>query len=257
VRTVAALLLIAAYVCSGSAPSFAQGNTFPSTGNAGVGTTAPGTLNPGVFSRFIVVRGATSGVPGLEPGTPAIILSETSNKFGDPVSTGSIGVCSDGNICIWDEREFRMGIGRTGLKIAGADLAEPFDVAAPDLAKPGMLVSIDPTRPGQMRVSSKAYDRTVAGVISGANGLNPGITMGKDSAAADGSIPVALTGRVYALADATGEPIMPGDLLTTSYIPGHAMRVTDHVKAQGAIIGKAMSSLESGRGTILVLVSLQ
>jgi hypothetical protein len=35
------------------------------------------------------------------------------------------------------------------------------------------------------------------------------------------------------------------------------MAVTDYEKAQGATIGKAMSSLTEGRGLILVLVSLQ
>jgi hypothetical protein len=35
------------------------------------------------------------------------------------------------------------------------------------------------------------------------------------------------------------------------------MKVTDYERAKGAIIGKAMSSLEEGRGLILVLVSLQ
>jgi hypothetical protein len=35
------------------------------------------------------------------------------------------------------------------------------------------------------------------------------------------------------------------------------MKVTDHTKAQGAIIGKAMSSLSKGTGKVLVLVTLQ
>ena len=52
-------------------------------------------------------------------------------------------------------------------------------------------------------------------------------------------------------------PIAPGDLLTTADVPGHAMKVTDFPRAQGAIIGKAMTALESGRGMVLVLVSLQ
>ena len=52
-------------------------------------------------------------------------------------------------------------------------------------------------------------------------------------------------------------PIEPGDLLTASDTPGHAMKVTDYTKAHGAILGKAMSSLESGKGLVLVLVSLQ
>jgi len=35
------------------------------------------------------------------------------------------------------------------------------------------------------------------------------------------------------------------------------MRVRNYAKAQGAIIGKAMTGLKSGRGLVLVLVSLQ
>jgi len=68
---------------------------------------------------------------------------------------------------------------------------------------------------------------------------------------------VALTGRVYCLVDATYGPIAPGDLLTTSDTPGHAMKASDHVRAQGAILGKAMGHLETGRGLVLVLVGLQ
>jgi hypothetical protein len=81
--------------------------------------------------------------------------------------------------------------------------------------------------------------------------------MGHTGSAADGDYPVALTGRVYCWADAANGSIGPGDLLTTSDTPGHAMKVTDHAKAQGAILGKAMSSLENGKGLVLVLVSLQ
>jgi len=59
------------------------------------------------------------------------------------------------------------------------------------------------------------------------------------------------------LADATRNPIRAGDLLTTSNLPGRAMKATDARRAQGAIIGKAMSPLQSGAGMVLVLVSLQ
>jgi hypothetical protein len=73
----------------------------------------------------------------------------------------------------------------------------------------------------------------------------------------EGWLPVALVGRVYVWADASYGSIEPGDLLTTSDTPGHAMKVTDYERAKGAIIGKAMSSLEEGRGLVLVLVTLQ
>ncbi len=45
--------------------------------------------------------------------------------------------------------------------------------------------------------------------------------------------------------------------LATSSTPGRAMKVSDHLKAQGAILGKAMSTLKEGQGMVLVLVTLQ
>ena len=140
----------------------------------------------------------------------------------------------------------------------GSDLCEQFDInAAAAAAEPGTVVCIDPENPGELVVSGKAYDRAVAGVISGAGGVKPGMLMGQNGSVADGEHPVALTGRVYVRCDTSNGPIQPGDLLTTSATPGHAMRVSDHSKAQGAIIGKAMTSLDSGDGLVLVLISLQ
>ena len=58
--------------------------------------------------------------------------------------------------------------------------------------------------------------------------------------------------------DAGYGEISPGDLLTTSPTPGHAMVVKDYPRAQGAILGKAMQGLgKDQRGQILVLVTLQ
>src|SRR5205823_4703418 len=107
-----------------------------------------------------------------------------------------------------------------------------------------------------LKMSTRAYDSHVAGVISGANGINPGIQM-QQQGLLEGGKNVALTGRVYVQADAAFGAIKPGDLLTTSSTPGHAMKVSNHNKAQGAILGKAMTGLKSGRGSVLVLVTLQ
>jgi len=35
------------------------------------------------------------------------------------------------------------------------------------------------------------------------------------------------------------------------------MKVTDHARAQGAVLGKAMTGLKEGSGLVLVLVTLQ
>jgi hypothetical protein len=154
------------------------------------------------------------------------------------------------------------GTVRTGvLRITGgSDLAERFDVAALGSIEPqpGMVVSIDPAHPGRLRLSERAYDRSVAGIISGAGGVNSGMVMGQDGSIADGRLPVALTGRVYVMADTGDAAIRPGDLLTTADRPGHARRVEEPARAQGAILGKAMTGLAQGEdGLVLVLVSLQ
>ena len=154
----------------------------------------------------------------------------------------------------------------TSLQITGgADFAENFEVniekANNDTAtaevQPGMVVSIDPANPGKLQLSARGYDRRVAGIVSGAGGVKPGMVMSQESTLANGEHPVALSGRVYCWVDASLSAIKPGDLLTTSSTPGHAMKAANAAKAQGAIIGKAMTGLKSGKGLVLVLVTLQ
>jgi hypothetical protein len=137
----------------------------------------------------------------------------------------------------------------------GSDVAEPFQMSTREIPK-GAVVVIDEENAGKLKLSTRAYDNRVAGIVSGANGINPGIALHQDGVF-EGGQNVALSGRVYVQADASSGPITPGDLLTTSNSPGHAMKVTDHAKAQGAIIGKAMSALNEGKGMVLVLVTLQ
>ncbi|MFZ0826635.1 MAG: hypothetical protein WAO02_04355 [Verrucomicrobiia bacterium] len=139
----------------------------------------------------------------------------------------------------------------------GADLAEPFKISkGNDEVPQGAVVVIDRQNPGRLKMSDQAYDTHVAGVVSGANGISPGIQM-QQQGILDGGKNVALTGRVYVQADASNGAIEPGDLLTTSSMPGDAMKVTDHARAAGAILGKAMTGLSEGKGMVLVLVTLQ
>lgn len=153
------------------------------------------------------------------------------------------------------------GYGRITVDVlqikAGSDIVEAFDINSNGEVKPGMLVCIDAENPGKLMVSETAYDKRVAGIVSGANNINAGLMLGQAGSIADGEYPVALSGRVYCYADATNGHIEPGDLLTTSANPGYAMRVADMDKAQGAVIGKAMTPLNEESGLILVLVSLQ
>lgn len=150
--------------------------------------------------------------------------------------------------------------GRTVCKsleiTGGADLSEPFEIKEEKNLVAGAVVVIDSEHPGRLTVSHIPYDHRVAGIVSGAGGVSPGITLKHQTISEDGRS-VAIAGRVYCRADASYGRISPGDMLTTSPTPGHAMKAADMTKAYGSVIGKAMSSLEDGRGLVLVLVSLQ
>ncbi len=140
------------------------------------------------------------------------------------------------------------------LEITGADIAEKFP--ASEKLEPGMVVAIDKANPGQLCLARGAYNRCVAGVVSGANNFSVGAVLGNLPGHEDAP-PIALSGRVYVQCDASAGAIEPGDLLTTSETPGHAMKAADRDRSHGAVIGKAMERLEKGRGLVLVLVNLQ
>ena len=142
----------------------------------------------------------------------------------------------------------------------GADLAENFDILSSKniVPQPGMLVSIDPASTGKLLITQTAYDYRIAGIISGANGIKPGIYMGQEGTIADGDFPVALTGRAYVFANNQNGTIAPGDLLTSADQPGYAMKAdTQNQNLNGVIIGKALTKLEGKTGYVLVLVNLQ
>jgi hypothetical protein len=133
----------------------------------------------------------------------------------------------------------------------GADLAEEF--SSPTTVEAGSVLVA--TGPDVVAVSETAHDRRVVGVASGAGDLKPALRLGARPGAP--RVPVSLVGRVYCKADADRGAIALGDLLTTSDTPGHAMRVDDPAAAAGAIVGKALAPLDSGRGLIPVVLTLQ
>jgi hypothetical protein len=195
---------------------------------------------------------------GSDVATIKIDPSESAPAEGGQISlwnaSGVASILIDGDF----NNSGRGRISTNELEITGgADIAEPFTVVNFDQIEPGTVLSIDPENAGQLTVANKAYDHCVVGIVSGASNINPGLILKQSGTQADGNHLVALTGRVYCKADATKKPIKPGDLLTTSDLPGFAMAAGDMSRAQGAILGKAMTGLENGQGLILVLVTLQ
>lgn len=154
-----------------------------------------------------------------------------------------------------DQERIRLD-GTTGdIKLLGADCAEDFDVIeAIAAAEPGTVLVIG--EDSALRVSSEAYDRRVAGVVSGAGDYQPGIVLGRNNTQAQRKA-IALVGKVFCKVDASYAPIGIGDLLTTSDTPGHAMKAVNQRSSFGAVIGKALRPLVRGQGLIPILVALQ
>lgn len=187
------------------------------TGNVGIGTTSPG-------AKF-----------------------EVSGNIKLTANSGGSITFQDGSV---------QTVAYTGVT-CGADYAEAIDVSG-DRTKyePGDILVIDSAAPGKFLKSNQAYSTLVAGIYS----TKPGFVGRKQSPTPETSVtevPMAMVGRVPTKVSAENGPIKVGDLLVASSTTGYAMRGTDRSQMLGAVIGKALGSLDSGTGVIEVLVTLQ
>jgi hypothetical protein len=236
--------------------------------NGGAGVLGISNTNDGVVgksnSAFGVLAQSNSGV-GLratsESDRPAIEAQAKQNGiavvaqsngadavFG--VSATGIGVHGKGGHLA---ARFEGDVEVTGdVRLLQADCAEDFDIA--DAVEPGTVMVLN--KEGALRESHQAYDKRVAGVISGAGSYRPGIVLDKQGSETK-RLPIGLLGKVYCKVEAQSSPIEVGDLLTTSCTPGHAMKASDPLKAFGAVIGKALRPLTEGHGLIPILIALQ
>jgi hypothetical protein len=128
--------------------------------------------------------------------------------------------------------------------------------------------------------SREPYQTSVGGVVSTDPHMVMGMELVVDKETGE-PIPgvsatrLALTGRVPVKVTGENGAVKPGDLLTTSSTPGHAMKwslldvneatnfeelkqmLAENERRRNAVIGKALSSSSEGTGTVMVLISLQ
>jgi hypothetical protein len=212
--------------------------------------------------QFEVTGGSGMAEQSINSSADRAILSLSSSGHVYTLESGLFG--TPGLFGIYDRTagKARLTIDTTGMATVGtltitggSDVAEPFPMED-EVVEKGAVVVIDSEHPGRLKRSTQAYDQRVAGIVSGARGIKPGIALHQEGSL-EGGENVALSGRVYVQAESSNGFIEPGDLLTTSDVPGCAMKATDANRSHGAVIGKAMSSLRDKQGTVLVLVTLQ
>ncbi|MFA4845563.1 MAG: hypothetical protein WC654_03325 [Patescibacteria group bacterium] len=139
-----------------------------------------------------------------------------------------------------------------------ADYAERYPVATDvdygDIVVPGDHVvytydeSVGTQEISQAVKSSYAYQGPVIGIVSHNEG--DFTSAGNNIAAGDNPMPVALVGRVPVKVVGEGGSIAVGDFLTTSSIPGAAMKATQ----AGRVIGMALSNWDGSSPTVMVQV---
>ena len=143
---------------------------------------------------------------------------------------------------------------KVGFAAPTHGFAENMAIEGPQAGyEPGDVLVASSTGKGAVALSSVAYSRAVIGVYATSPAYVGGQPVPKDQPA--GGVPVTILGTVLCKVSAENGPIRPGDLLVTSSTPGHAMRAD--APPPGTVLGKALESLDSGTGLILVLVTLQ
>lgn len=106
----------------------------------------------------------------------------------------------------------------------------------------GDLLALDPSAPGKLHRAMQASDSTVVGVaVESSKMTESGLTV---------SVAAAIFASVKA--DAETGPILAGDLLVASPIPGYATAAQK--PSPGTVVGKALDNLDAGTGMIRVLL---
>ena len=156
----------------------------------------------------------------------------------------------------------------SGFYTGSADVAEWVPVS--EEVEPGDVLEIDPENPGHYRKARGPCSTLVAGVVSTDPGFvlgsppptphppqttsHPPPTTNHPPQTTQHPALLALLGIVPVKVTDEGGPIRPGDLLVSSSTPGYAMRWDPDSDGPCEFVGKALESLESGTGVILVLL---
>ena len=218
-----------------------SGNTLAFFGPDG---TTPGTLSSNNVDTTAIANG-TSNVQTLSSG--AVNISAGGNANVVTVANGSVTVKADilngqangvGNI--GNASTYFNTIFAKATSAQYADLAEYFECDASYDTGTVMIFAGDT----EVTQSLEYADQRLAGIVS----TDPAFTMNSSQ---PNSVPIAMAGRVPCWVMG---PVIKGDVLTTSTVPGHAQKLQNRDWKPGVIVGKALESAPAGRHKIMVVV---
>ncbi len=155
---------------------------------SGVGIWGSSQTNEGVHAQTQSPTEQAVSASNLNPnGTGAAIFGK---KEGDAGHAGFF----DGHVYVTKTLTVKGDI-----VLENSDCAEDFDITGLEKVEPGTVMVID--QEGALRQSEQAYDKRVAGVISGAGNYKPGLILDKQESSRN-RMPIALLGKVFCKVDA-------------------------------------------------------
>jgi hypothetical protein len=260
--------------------------------NYGVAGFSHSTDGSGVYGVSSAVNGNSNGVEGLSNGNGGAGISGTtttntfygSGVFGEAPNGGTGGkftsvggtplmVAGDSTGTLFSAYSSISGVGTPSNKVfgisSGGNVTADGSYTSPAADYADLLPAVDGLEPGDVLIigpdglltrSTQTYQSSVAGVYSTAPAFIGGSPEEGDPTT---RVPMAMVGVVPVKVSDENGAIVPGDVLTTSSLPGYAMKASQLTVngisffPSGVIIGKALEGLEGGSGVIMVLVTLQ
>jgi hypothetical protein len=213
----------------------------------------------GGFAGGIVFTPTTTGDHQYEAFTSNIGAGYFS-LFDDTAGEYRMVISAAGNVALGGNADFyanntlgvKGNIAASGTIVAGVanpDVAENITASEKEV-EAADVVSVDPRGGERIVRSRRAYDTTVIGIISTKPGL---VTNGQES-----DVDASKTPDPNQRLMLEGGAIKPGDLLTSSDTPGHAMKAVDPWR--GGIIGTALTAFDgkaTKTGKVIVFVRPQ
>lgn len=197
--------------------------------------------------KFRAYKQSGTSIGALGDGDLAYQFTNSNTNLVSILGSGNVGIGTT------DPGLFKLkvvgnaAITGTLQTMTGSDFAEEFTVSYPIEA--GTVVVMGDLGYKSVKACSQKYDTTVVGIVSDDPSIIAGKVDSKHKAV------VAMMGVVKVKVTDVNGKIKKGTLLTTSSIPGYAMKSSDYTP--GTMIGKALEDLSGSRGEIKVLVNLQ